>query len=64
MIENARRLARRLDIQVMGTLGVLALAKYRGIILEVKPLVERLTEKGFWISEGIIEDFLRELGES
>jgi len=33
---DARRLARRLDIQVMGTLGVLALAKYRGIILEVK----------------------------
>ncbi len=60
---DARRLARRLDIQVMGTLGLLALAKYRGIVLEVKPLVERLTEKGFWISEGIIDKFLRELGE-
>ncbi len=47
----------------MGTLGVLALAKYLGIILEVRPLVERLTEEGFWISEGIIENFLMELEE-
>jgi len=47
----------------MGTLGVLALAKYTGLLREVKPIVDELVESGFWISRKVLEDFLRELGE-
>jgi len=47
----------------MGTLGVLALAKYRGLIQEVKPIIDELVGSGFWILSRILEEFLRELGE-
>ncbi len=47
----------------MGTLGVLALVKYTGLIQEVKPIIDKLRETGFWISRRILEVFLRELGE-
>jgi len=47
----------------MGTLGVLALAKYTGSIRGVKPIVDRLIESGFWISRKVLDEFLRELGE-
>jgi len=60
---DARGLAKRLGLQVMGTLGVLALAKYKGLIPEAKPIVDELLKKGFWISRRILEEFLRELGE-
>jgi len=60
---EARSLAKKLGLQVMGTLAVIALAKYRGLISEAKPIVNKLIESGFWISEGILEEFLKKLGE-
>ncbi len=60
---DARDLAKKLGLQVMGTLGVLALAKYRELIREAKPIVDELIKSGFWITRRILERFLRELGE-
>ena len=60
---DARDLAKKLGLQVMGTLGVLALAKYRGLIQEAKPIIDELIKSGFWISKKILEKFLKELGE-
>jgi len=60
---DARDLAKKLGLQVMGALGVLALAKYRGLIQKVKPIIDELIKRGFWISKKILEKFLRELGE-
>lgn len=56
-------LAKKLGLQVMGTLGVLALAKYRRLIQEVKPIIDELMERGFRISKRILEEFLKELDE-
>jgi len=56
-------LAKKLGLRVMGTLGILALAKYRGLIQEAKPIIDELVGRGFWISGRILEEFLRELGE-
>jgi len=39
---DARNLAKKLGLQVMGTLGVLALAKYRGLVQEVKLMIDEL----------------------
>lgn len=39
---NARRHARALELQISGTLGVLLLAKERGILNAVKPVLDRL----------------------
>jgi len=60
---DARNLAKKLGLQVMGTLGVIALAKYKGLISKAKPIIDKLIETGFWISRRILEEFLRKLGE-
>ena len=60
---DARGYAKKLGLQVMGTLGVIALAKYRGLISKAKPIVDKLIESSFWISKKILEEFLKELGE-
>ncbi|MEB3779072.1 MAG: DUF3368 domain-containing protein [Desulfurococcales archaeon] len=60
---DARDLAKKLGLQVMGTLGVIALAKYRGLIPKAKLIVDKLVESGFWISRKLLEEFLRELSE-
>jgi len=60
---DARNLAKKLGLRVMGTLGVIALAKYKGLIPKAKPIVVALIESGFWISKKILGEFLKELGE-
>jgi len=60
---DARNLAKKLGLQVMGTQGVIALAKYRGLIPKAKPIIDKLVESGFWISRKLLEEFLRELSE-
>jgi predicted nucleic acid-binding protein len=60
---DARNLAKKLGLQVMGTLGVIALAKYKGLIPNAELVADRLIEGSFWISRRILEKFLRELGE-
>ena len=60
---DARGLAKKLGLQVMGTLGVIALAKYRRLIPKAKPIIDKLVESGFWISRKLLEEFLRELSE-
>jgi len=49
---------------VTGTLGVLARSKYRGVIQEVKPRIQRLRNAGIFLSDELIERFLRETGEA
>ncbi len=60
---DARNLAKKLGLQLMGTLGVIALAKYRGLIPKAKPIINQLIESGFWISRRVLEEFLKELNE-
>jgi len=44
---NARRHAEALSLQVSGTLGVLLLAKERGYLEAIRPVLDRLDELGF-----------------
>lgn len=60
---KARRLARRLGIRVQGTLGVLVRARNRGLIPAVRPLVTRLRAADYRITDRIVEELLRRLGE-
>ena len=56
--------AKRLGIKTLGLLGVLLLAKRRGIITQVKPLLNQLTlEAGFWVAPRLISDVLAAAGE-
>jgi len=61
---KARKLARRLNLKITGTLGVIHKAKQLGIIDSVKPLINKLLETDFRISEKIITEILKLNNES
>jgi len=46
--------AKHAGLKIAGTLGVLLKAKKKGIIKNVKPIIEELIEKGFWLSPDLI----------
>lgn len=60
----ARRAARALGLPVIGTLGVLVLAKDRTLIDTVRPHAEALIRAGFYLAPGIYRDALRAAGEA
>jgi predicted nucleic acid-binding protein len=60
---RGRREARRLGIEITGTLGVLVKAKQKGLIKELSPMLNQLHLAGFWISEAIAEEMLKQAGE-
>jgi predicted nucleic acid-binding protein len=60
---RGRRLALRLGLAVKGTLGILVLAKRRGHIERVRPVLEMLLSHGIRISQRLIDATLREVGE-
>lgn len=47
---KARRLAQTLDIDYLGTIGVIILAKQKGIIDSIKPILEKIKGTNFRIS--------------
>ncbi|MEO0011945.1 MAG: hypothetical protein RLZZ535_334 [Cyanobacteriota bacterium] len=62
--KKARRVAQQMSLKVIGTVGMLLRAKRQGVIAEVKPLLLKLTEADFRISQGIIQEALRLSGEN
>lgn len=50
---DGRRVARGLGLPVTGVLGVLVEAKDRGLLSAVKPLLDALSDQGFWLSESL-----------
>jgi len=60
---NARKIAKKLGINVIGTVGIILLAKKKGIIKELKPVLEKLRKKGFYLDEELINKVLKETGE-
>ncbi|MCX7854680.1 MAG: DUF3368 domain-containing protein [Anaerolineae bacterium] len=59
----ARRLAVSLGIPVIGTLGLLLRARKRGLIREVRPLLEALRAQGFHMSGRVFSSILAAAGE-
>ena len=51
-----RKIAHLRGFHVIGTLRSLVLTKDKGLIPGVKPLIEKLREVGFWISEDVYKD--------
>ena len=58
-----RRCARSLGIPVRGTVGVVLLAKRRGIIPAARPVVDSLRAAGLFISPAMLGTSLRLVGE-
>ncbi|HPD17656.1 MAG TPA: DUF3368 domain-containing protein [Planctomycetota bacterium] len=59
----ARDCAQSLGLPFRGTLSVLALAKQKGLIAAVRPLVEELVAKGFRIAKPVADRVLELAGE-
>lgn len=59
----ARRHALALGLTTIGTLGVLVGAKRRGLLTEVRPLIEELRARGYWLDNETLSVALRAAGE-
>jgi hypothetical protein len=61
---RARRIAEVVyGLKVRGTVGTLSTAKRRGLVIELRPLLESLQRSGYFIAPAIINRACREVGE-
>ena len=58
-----RAVAEKLKLSVIGTVGVLLIARRRGLIPAVKPLLEELRASGHHLSTALIQEALHQAGE-
>ena len=61
---EARRCANSLNIHVIGSLGVVVMAKQKALIAEAKPVVECLRRIGLYLDDGLVAKTLKMAGES
>ena len=59
----ARRCADSLGIPTRGTLGLVLIAKQRGVIPEARPIVDRLRQAGMYLSDAVMNRALGMVGE-
>ncbi len=57
------KIARNSGLNVIRTLSVLLKAKDKGIIKEIKPLLDEMILRGRWYSKKVYECFLKKIGE-
>jgi predicted nucleic acid-binding protein len=60
---SGRRCARSLSIPLIGTLGLVLLAKQEGQIRAASPIVERLRQSGMYLSDAVVREALARVGE-
>lgn len=59
----ARRCARTLRVPMLGTGGVLVLAKRRGLIPSVGTSIQELRDAGLWLSDDVVALLVQQAGE-
>lgn len=61
---RARKVAQNLRLKVIGTIGILLLAKNKGIITRVSPLLDAIIfDARYWISKPLYQKVLEQAGE-
>jgi uncharacterized protein len=60
---RGRRIAARLGVDVIGTLGILAEAKKQKLIEAIRPLVQTMQTHGYRFEVGLIRQFLERMDE-
>ncbi|PAX51756.1 DUF3368 domain-containing protein [Brunnivagina elsteri] len=60
----ARRCGQALGISIIGTGGLLILAKRRGIIPSISPGIQALRDAGLWLSDSLVNLLKEQAGES
>jgi predicted nucleic acid-binding protein len=62
--QRGREVATARGLAVLGSLRILGEAKRRGLIATVRPFIEDLLARGYWIHEArVVQAFLQEMGE-
>lgn len=61
--KRARKVALLNNIEIMGTLGVLLMAKQQGLIVHIKPLIQQLQDSSLHISPKLFQVVLEKAGE-
>ena len=61
---KARKYAMLLNVDVIGTLGLLKLAKSRSVIPSVKAVIKEMLAEGYYIDGRLIAKLLEDTGES
>ncbi len=60
---RARRVAERMSVRRIGTLGLLRRAKRMGLLEQLRPHLEALQENGIYIRQALINAVLADVGE-
>ena len=61
---KGRIVAKRLNLKVTGTVGLIVKAKEAGLISSRKAVLAQLEKHGFWLSERLKQQILARMGES
>jgi uncharacterized protein len=61
---RAKKVAYLNNLEVMGSLGVLLLAKKQGLIVSIQPLLNRLRYSDIFVSDQLLDQLLVMAGES
>ncbi len=56
---KARKLTQKLNLKITGTLGIIYKAKQEKVIEKVKPIIDKLLQTNFRISNKIIDEILK-----
>lgn len=59
-----RLAAKQAGVPVLGTGGLLLLAKQRGVVDRIEPLLSGLRRQGYHLSSALVADLLRRAGET
>ncbi len=60
---RARKIAQRLNIKQIGTIGLLLRAKRRGLVETIRPHIDALVENNIYIRKELIDWVLKDAGE-
>ena len=61
---KARKYAKLLNINIIGTLGLLKIAKNRGLIPSVKKTINDMLAEGYYIEDKLVQKILKDIGET
>ena len=61
---KARKHAKLLNINIIGTLGLLKIAKNRGLIPSVKKTIDNMLAEGYYIEDKLVQKILKDVGET
>lgn len=61
--QKARKVAEKLQLNYTGTLGIILRAKTSGVIVSVKPIIDKIKKTNFYFSGQVLDEIIKNAGE-